>query len=83
MTGADDNPTHYPSQKRDRENPDTQQDANPKDPAFDAARELGKQLAKGMGYAAGKHLFGAAAKHIEQNPDDNFFTRLFDWLRNL
>ena len=86
MNGADNDPTQFSNRKRDRETPDAQQEypnPNPKDSAFDAARELGKQLAKGMGYSTGKHLFDVAAKHIERNPNDNFFTRVLDWVRNL
>lgn len=84
MSGTNDLPNRMKPRKRDRTHPDDRtKTPDPKDPAFGAARELGKQLAKGVAFAAGKRAADAAIDEISQNPDDNFFTRLLDWIQSL
>ena len=84
MSGTNDVPDRNKPRKRDSTHPDDRTETpDPKDPAFQAARELGKQLAKGAAFVAGKHAADAAFNEISQNPDDNFFTRLLDWIQSL
>ncbi|UBQ02774.1 hypothetical protein [Curtobacterium sp. TXMA1] len=84
MTGANE-PLDPPSiRKRDNSEPDEPtQNPSPRDPRLQAARELGKHLANGVAFSGGKRLVETAMDDIEQNPDDNFFTRLINWIQSL
>jgi len=84
MTGANEPLNPPSSRKRDNSEPDeSTQSPSPKDPRLRAARDLGKHLANGVAFSAGKRLTETALDDIEHNPDDNFFTRLLDWIQSL
>lgn len=79
MTGADETPDRPINKKRDK--PTQRPDIH--NPAFNPARELGKHLANGAAFSAGKRLIDSAISNIEHNPDDNFLTSLIEWIRSL
>lgn len=55
--------------------PTHQNEPNEHNSAFDPARELGRQLARGAAFAAGKQLYeGTAEKHVHA---------LLEWIRSI
>lgn len=58
------------------EGPPQQQDKpNRDDTVFDPARELGRQLARGMAFSAGKQIYEETAR--------KHFHELIEWIRSL
>lgn len=57
------------------EGPPHQNEPNPHDPAFDPARELGRQLARGIAFAAGKQVYEETAQRHLQS--------LIEWIHSL
>jgi hypothetical protein len=83
MTGTDETSDRPQKRSGDHHPKSPTRTPDPKNPTFDPARELGRQLAKGVAFSAGKKLADAAMSEVSDHPDDNFFTRLLDWIQSL
>ena len=73
--------------KRKKRNPKKQRSQHEglihQDPAFDPARELGRQLARGAAFSAGKKLADVVVRDLDKNPDGNILSRLLEWIQSL
>jgi hypothetical protein len=66
---------HNPSYEGNEGPPQQNEPKNHDDPTFDPARELGRQLARGIAFAAGKQAYDEAAqKHVHT---------LIEWIHSL
>lgn len=85
MLGTSDD--HDRKKKRKKRNPNKQRSQNEgpihKDPPFDPARELGRQLARGAAFSAGKKLADDVVRDMDNSPDGNILSRLLEWIQSL